>query len=70
MNSSHLRSISLIATATSIGLGGLGMLASFMYLSMSSPQEIAAGQAGFVAGAIAATGGVISLAVLASSART
>ncbi len=69
MNSSNLRTISLITTAISIGLGGLGMLASFMYLSMSSPQDITAGQAGFMAGAIAATGGVSSLAVLASCTR-
>ena len=70
MGPTVIRSISLVATAICLGLGLLGMLAGFMYLSMSSPQDIAAGQAGFVAGAVLATGAVISLAVVAAGTKS
>ena len=56
MGPTVIRSISLVATAICLGLGLLGMLAGFMYLSMSSPQDIAAGQAAFVAGGARAPG--------------
>ena len=52
------------AAGLSICLGGAGMAASFHYLSLSDPRDIAAGNAGFIAGAILIGAGLISLALL------
>jgi hypothetical protein len=45
------------------GLGGMGL--SFLYLAGSHPADIAAGQSGFVAGAILIGAGLVSLSLLA-----
>jgi hypothetical protein len=56
-----------------LGLAGLvtlagcaGMLLSFMFLGSSNPADIAAGQAGFVAGAVLIGSGLVSLTLLVS----
>jgi hypothetical protein len=47
-----------------MGAGAIGMLASFHYLSLSDSRDIAAGAAGFVAGAVLLGSGLITLAIL------
>jgi hypothetical protein len=56
--------IVLAVLAMLAGLGGMGM--SFLYLAGSHPADIAAGQSGFVAGAVLIAAGLVSLSLLAS----
>lgn len=69
MTPTNLRFLSLSAAIGSAALGGFGLLAGFMYLSMASPQDVMAGQAGIVAGAILLSAGVIALAILSPRAN-
>lgn len=52
------------ASGLSIALGIAGMFASFHYLSLADPRDIAAGNAGFIAGSILVGAGLVSLALL------
>lgn len=67
MTPQNVRLLSLIATCVSIALGALGLLLGFFYLTMKSQADIMAGQSAFVAGAVLISGGIIALAVLATS---
>jgi hypothetical protein len=58
-----------VASGVSICLGVAGMAASFHYLSLSDPRDIAAGNAGFIAGSILIGAGLISFALLFTRTR-
>lgn len=61
-----VRLAAYLLAVVSMGLGLLLMFASFLFLTQSQG-DLLAGQAGFVAGSVAVTGGVIAFAILASS---
>jgi hypothetical protein len=61
-----LRRICLVLASLAIVAGGLGMLASFLYLGSRSMADITAGTSGFVAGAILIGAGLLSLTMLAT----
>ena len=60
-----MRSLCLLLSVLAILAGGFGMVMSFLYLGSQSMENIIAGAAGFVAGAILVGTGLISLAILA-----
>lgn len=53
-----------VATFTAIILGPLGMLVSLPFLDSPSGADIASGAVGFLAGAVLAAAGLVSLALL------
>jgi hypothetical protein len=53
-----------LAALVFMAAGAIGMFAGFHYLSLTDPRDIAAGQAGFVAGAVLTGSGLISLSIL------
>jgi hypothetical protein len=59
-----MRSFCLLFSALAILAGGVGMAMSFLYLGSKGLENIIAGAAGFVAGAILIGAGLISLAIL------
>jgi hypothetical protein len=61
-----LRPICLALAALAVVAGGLGMIASFLYLASSSMADITAGASGFVAGAVLIGAGLIALTMLAT----
>jgi hypothetical protein len=63
---SSLRPLCLVLSSLSVLAGGLGMLASFLYLASKTMDDITVGMAGFIAGAILIAAGVISLTMLAT----
>jgi hypothetical protein len=66
MTDNSLRPICLILAMLAILAGAGGMSLSFWSLASSRAEVIAAGQAGFVAGAVLLGSGLVSLSVLAS----
>lgn len=63
----NLRGLCFIMAAGSILCGGLGMAASFLFLSSAVPHENIAGASGFVAGAILIASGMMTFAIAASA---
>jgi hypothetical protein len=61
-----LRPICLTLATVAIVAGGLGIGASFIYLSFSSMADITAGASGFVAGAVLIGSGLLSMTMLAT----
>ncbi len=53
-----------IATFTALALGPLGMFVSLLFLDSPRGADIASGVAGFLAGAVLAAAGLVSLALL------
>jgi hypothetical protein len=53
-----------LAALVFMGAGAIGMFAGFHYLSLADSRDIAAGSAGFVAGAVLTGSGLISLSIL------
>jgi len=56
--------VSLALSGLAVVAGGLGMVLSFLALCSDHTNEVTAGTAGFVAGAILIGAGLISLAIL------
>jgi hypothetical protein len=67
MKHSSLRSLCLFLSALAVLAGGAGMPLSFLFLGSSSHQDIWAGAAGFIAGAVLIGAGLIAMAILATS---
>lgn len=65
----NLRILCIIAAILILIAGSLGMAISFLVLTSKNPAENLAGVAGFIAGAILVSGGLISLAILANGAQ-
>jgi hypothetical protein len=57
------RVLSYVAAAL-IGLGMVGMVVSFRFMSFKDERDIIAGGAGFLAGSILIGSGVVALAIL------
>jgi hypothetical protein len=53
-----------LAAILAMVLGAMGMAVSFHYLSLTDPRDIAAGNAGFIAGSVLIGSGLISLCLL------
>ena len=60
----YLRIFCTLAAILALICGSLGLAASFLFLSAKNPADNLAGVAGFIAGAILVSGGLISLSVL------
>lgn len=65
MGYAFLRPVCLVLSGWAILLGGVGMVISFVFLMSPNTADETAGTAGFVAGAVLAAAGLISLSVLA-----
>jgi len=65
MTEPHARRPLGYIAAAAIGFGIVGMVVSFHFLSLADARDIAAGNAGFISGAILIGSGLISLAILA-----
>jgi hypothetical protein len=63
---SSLQTVSVILAGLAVVAGVVGMPASFTYLASRHDQDVLAGVAGFIAGAVLAGSGIVSMAILAS----
>lgn len=61
--------VCLILSATAVVSGISGMALSFLFLAMAHMEDITAGVAGFVAGALFVASGLLSLTMLSTHAR-
>jgi len=66
MTSASLRVACGVLSVLTVLAGGLGMAISFLFLGSNRQEDIAAGAAGFVAGAILIGSGLVSLSLIAT----